>query len=98
MNDKETGDKIPAEDKTKIETEINAVKEALKGTDSEAIKAASEKLTQVFYEISSKLYQQNPNQGGSGFDPNGQAGGSQSAGGDNVYDADYKVVDDEDNK
>lgn len=98
LNDKETGDKIPAEDKTKIETEINAVKEALKGTDSEAIKAASEKLTQVFYEISSKLYQQNPNQGGSGFDPNGQAGGSQSAGGDNVYDADYKVVDDEDNK
>ena len=99
INDKETGDKIDAEDRTKIEAEVNNVKEALKGTDIDAIKAASEKLTQVFYEISAKLYQQNP--GAEGVDPNNFAQGQDaegSNGAENVYDADYKVVDDEENK
>lgn len=93
INDKDTGDKLDPEDKTKVETEVAAVKEALKGTDNDAIKAASEKLTQVFYEISAKLYQQNP--GAAGADPSQAAG---DAGAENVYDADYKVVDDEENK
>jgi len=92
LNDKETGDKIEADDKAKIEAEINNVKEALKGTDTEAIKAASEKLTQAFYDVSAKLYQQNPGAAGeAGFDPN-QAAGSNP---DDVVDADYKEVDDE---
>ena len=89
--------KIDASDKASIETEINKVKEALKGTDTEAIKKATESLTQVFYNISSKLYQNNP-----GFNPQGgPQGGFQSEGtannkgADNVYDADYKVVDDD---
>jgi len=100
---KDLGDKLGSEDKSKIEAEINKVKEALKGTDTEAIKRATESLTQAFYEISSKIYQQNPGaQGG----PNPGAGFGGAAGGpgaqgpgaqgqDNVYDADYKVVDDD---
>ena len=101
----ELGDKIDAADKASIEAEIEKVKEALKGTDSEAIKAASEALTQAFYKVSEKMYQQaNPQgaQGGAGFNPEdfaqGNAQGAQGgAQNDNVYEADYREVD-EDNK
>jgi molecular chaperone DnaK len=95
---KELGDKLDSADKAKIETEINKVKDALKGTDTESIKKATEELTQAFYDISSKIYQQNPNAQGPGSNPN--AGAGQNPGGsgpDNVYDADYKVVDDDKN-
>ncbi len=96
---KDLGDKLGGEDKSKVEAEINKVKEALKGTDTEKIKAATETLTQAFYDISAKIYQQNPGaQGGpnpgAGF--GGGPGDGQNPGGqDNVYDADYKVVDDD---
>lgn len=97
---KDVGDKLSAEDKSKVEAEINNVKEALKGTDIEAIKKASEALQQAFYELSSKIYQQNPGAAqGAGFDPNAGAGGFNPGAGagpqDNVYDADYKVVDED---
>lgn len=103
---KDLGDKLSADDKSKIEAEINKVKEALKGTDNDAIKAATEALTQAFYDVSAKIYQQNPgaqgadpgagfNPGAAGFDPGQQAGGNAAGGQDNVYDADYKVVDDD---
>ncbi len=102
---KDLGDKLGSEDKSKIEGEINNVKEALKGTDTEKLKTATEALTQAFYDISAKIYQQNPGaQGGpnpgAGFEggPDFNAGANQGgpgAGQDNVYDADYKVVDDD---
>ncbi len=99
---KELGDKLGSDDKSKIETEINNVKEALKGTDTESIKKATEALTQAFYDISSKIYQQNPGaQGGpnpgAGFNGDAGAGaqGGTNPGQDDVYDADYKVVDDD---
>ncbi|NLK85921.1 MAG: molecular chaperone DnaK [Clostridiaceae bacterium] len=102
---KDLGDKLGDDDKAKIETEINNVKEALKGTDNEKIKTATEALTQAFYDISSKIYQQNPGAAGgpnpgAGFDggAGGFGGGPEAgpdAGQDNVYDADYKVVDDD---
>ena len=92
----EIGDKIDAGDKASIEAEIEKVKEALKGTDSEAIKAASEALQQAFYKVSEKMYQQANPQGAQGFDPNAAASGA-APGGDNVYEADYREVD-EDNK
>jgi len=102
---KELGDKVDANDKSSIEAEIAKVNEALKGTDTEAIKQASENLQQAFFKISEKLYQQaNPQgaQGGAGFNPNdftqGAQGGPQNgaAGGNdgNVYEADYREVDD----
>lgn len=88
--------KIDASDKASIEAEINKVKEALKGTDTEAIKKATESLTQVFYNVSAKLYQNNPGFNAQGGPQGGfQAGGPHNQGSDNVYDADYKVVDDD---
>ena len=81
--------KISAEEKGKVEVELENVKKALEGTDNDAIKQASEKLTQVFYEISSKLYsQQAANQNAEGAE-----GGADNV----VHDADYKV-EDENNK
>ncbi len=97
---KELGDKLSGDDKSKIETAINDVKEALKGTDTDRIKSATEALTQAFYDVSAKIYQQNPGAAG-GPNPGAGFGAGPDAGPgapqDNVYDADYKVVDD-DNK
>ena len=94
----ELGDKIDASEKSEIEAEINKVKEALKGTDSEAIKKSVEELQQKFYKVSEKLYQQaNPQGTQGGFNPN-DAQGAQNAAGDNVYEADYREVNDDENK
>ena len=92
---KDLGDKIGSDDKEKIEAEINKVKEALKGTDTEAIKKATDDLSKAFYDISAKIYQQNPGAAGPdmGAESGDQAGGAE--GQENVYDADYKVVDDD---
>jgi len=84
-NLKDLEGKISSEDKARIESELNNVKEALKGTDTEAIKAATEELTKVFYDLSSKIYQANAGQQG--------PGGAQPHD-DNTVDADYKVEDD----
>ena len=90
------GDKISGEEKAKVETEIENVKKALEGTDTENIKQATEKLTQSFYAISEKLYSQAANA------QNQSAGTTESASDTtntetnsdgNVYDADYKVED-----
>ena len=95
----EMGDKIPADDKAKVQSGIDKLKETLKGQDTAAIKAATEELTQAFYAVSEKLYQQ--------ANPQGAQGGAQQAGpdaaqggavGGQYYDADYKVVDDDDTK
>ena len=88
----EVGDKVPESEKEPIRAGVEKLKETLKGEDTDAIKAATEELTQLFYKMSEKLYQQqapqgNPNMGGQpGGDPNG---------GQQYYDADYKVVDDD---
>ena len=97
---KELGDKVTGEEKAKVETEIDNVKKALEGTDIDKIKEATEKLTQAFYEISEKLYKQAaPNQGAENVNPNADSTTEENAGNDgNVYDADYKVEDDGENK
>ena len=96
------GDKISGEEKAKAETEIENVKKALEGTDVEAIKSATEKLTQVFYSISEKVYSQAQN-AANNANANGTAGANAENNSEphtdangNVYDADYKV--DEDDK
>ena len=73
------------------EAGIAKLEETLKGEDTAAIKAATEELTQLFYKMSEKLYQQNP--GAAGADPN--AAGAADG---NYYDADYQVVDEDENK
>jgi molecular chaperone DnaK len=94
---KELGDKVSAEDRAKIEDKVKALNAVKDGSDLEAIKKATEELTQEFYAISSKMYQAG-NAGAEGFDPNNM-GGAQNAGAnngadDNVVDADFKVEDD----
>ena len=95
----EMGDKIPADDKNKVQAGIDKLKEALKGTDTAAIKTATDELTQDFYAVSEKLYQQANPQGAQGGAQAGPDMGGQQAGGaqdGQYYDADYKVVDDDD--
>ena len=97
----EVGDKIPADEKSKVQAGIDKLKETLKGDDTDAIKAATEELTQLFYAMSEKLYQQANPQGaqGAGPDMGGAQGGAQTGpDGQQYYDADYKVVDDDENK
>ena len=98
----ELGDKVDGVEKAEVESKLNELKETLKGSDTAAIKAATEALTQVFYKLSEKMYQQANPQGGQpganpGCDPNCQ-GSDCGNGGDNgqqYYDADYTVVDDD---
>ena len=54
----ELGDKLDAAEKSEVESKLQALKTALTGTDTAAIKAATEELTQAFYKLSEKLYQQ----------------------------------------
>ena len=97
---KDLGDKVSAEEKENIEKAKADLTEALKGDDTDDIKAKSEALSQAFYKISEKLYQQaaaeqQASQGAAGA----ETGSSQAADGDdNVVDADYKVVDDDEKK
>ncbi|WP_406543415.1 molecular chaperone DnaK [Clostridium ljungdahlii] len=102
---KDLGDKVSAEDKKTVEEKIEALKKIKDGEDLEAIKKATEDLTQTFYGITSKIYSQNAQAGQNpGADPNMGAGQNPGAGAgsqgasekkdDNVVDADYKVDDD----
>jgi molecular chaperone DnaK len=89
----EMGDKVDPGIKSEIEAKLQALKTALTGTDTAAIKNATKELTDVF----GKLYEAAQSaQGGAGFDPNAQAGGDSN--GQDYYDADYTVVDDDDKK
>jgi molecular chaperone DnaK len=94
----EVGDKLPAEDKAKVQAALDHLKETLKGADINAIKDATEAVNKEFAEVGSKIYGQagqagpGPDMGGAGF-----TGGQQQSGpaGDGVVDADYEVIDDD---
>ncbi len=88
----EVGDKVPESEKAPIQAGIDKLKETLKGEDTDTIKAATEELTQLFYKMSEKLYQQAPQGDAAAQQPGADAG----AQGGQYYDADYKVVDDDD--
>jgi len=94
---KETGDKVSEGDKKPVQEELEALKNIAKGSDVTAIKNQTEALEKKLYELSSKLYQQAPPQGGQG-DPSGNSSDGAGGAGGNYYDADYKVVDDDDKK
>ncbi len=91
----ELGDKLSEDDKNAVKPLVDALKDALKGTDTEAIKSATEALNQKFYEISAKLYQNANPAGAPGADMGVDPGAGAAPGSENVYDADYKVVDDD---
>ncbi len=95
----ELGDKISADEKKPVEDKIAALKEALKGDDTDKIKAAQEELEKAFYAISEKLYQQAAAEQ-QAQQPNGgaDAGNTSASGSDpNVVDADFTEVDDDNN-
>ena len=93
----ELGDKVSGEEKAKVEAEVENVRKALEGTNVDAIKEATEKLTKVFYELSEKLYSAQAAQNGATAEAATDNGEAKEG---TVYDADYKVEEDgnDDNK
>ncbi len=85
----EIGDKIDEAEKTDLQAKIDALRESLKGTDIEDIKAKQEDLQKVFYAVSEKLYKAQA-QAGAGAAPDMGTDNSDP----NVVDADFKEVDD----
>ena len=91
----ELGDKVPANDKSEAEAAVAEAKKALEGSDLDAIKAAGDKLQEVAYKLAQVVYA-DAQQGADGAAGAGAANGSSSD--DDVVDAEYEVVDDQDNK
>ena len=105
---KELGDKITPDELTKIDDAKKKLEEVLKGNDSDAIKNASAELGDIFQSISARVYQETGAAGaagaagagagaagaGAGAAGAGAAGGNAN-GGKDFYDADYEVVDDD---
>ena len=91
---KELGDKVNASDRSMLEGMVADLRKALEGTDTEAIKRATEMLTEKSYEVFGKIYQQQQQQGQQPpHTPNdGTSYGPNDGGNDNVVDADYEVV------
>src|SRR5205823_1882397 len=101
---KDLGDKLPGDKKTEIEGKIAAVREALKGNDSDAIKTAYDDLQSKFQSVSEELYKQAAASAGTtgasaGPEPHAepQTGGPAKNQGD-VVDAEFEVVDEDKKK
>ena len=90
----ENGDKFSDDDKSALNTKLDALKEALKGDNTDAIKSAEEDLTNKFYEVSQKIYE--ATQGAQGPQPGAAPGADTAQGGNDAgyTDADYTEVDD----
>ena len=85
----ELGDKVPADAKTQAEEAIAETKSALEGTDIDAIKAATEKIQQAGYKLAEVVYSTE------GAAAGAQAAAAETAPADDTIEADYEVVDDE---
>ena len=91
------GDKLSADEKSGVQAEIEKVKEALKGTDTDMIKAATDGLSKKFSDLAGKIYQQQAPQGDQNM--GGQPGaGAQSGPQGDFVDADFTEVKDDDKK
>ena len=93
----ENGDKIDSADKDNLNAKVKSLKEAISANNMDTIKSGKEDLQKTMYEVSAKLYQNvAPNQAAGAAESqnsnvNGAAGNAQ--GGENVYEADFKDVD-----
>jgi molecular chaperone DnaK len=99
---RESADKISGDDKSKIETAVAGVKEALKGSDAAAIKAASEKLNEAWQGVSEQLYKAaaekaRASKGGAQAGPQEAAGAKKAGGKDEGPIIDAEVVDEQKN-
>ncbi|MCH5303611.1 MAG: Hsp70 family protein, partial [Ruminococcus sp.] len=90
----ENGDKLEQADKDSITAKSTALKDAIAKNDKALIDAAKEELQKALYEVSAKLYQQANPQGAPGAQPGPDMGTNPQGGADNVYDADFTDVDD----
>lgn len=95
---KDIGDKITEDEKKEIQGKIDELKEALKGTDVDTIKTKTEEAQQAFYKVSEKLYQAAQAEAQAQAAQQGGAAGAESAPQDNVVDADFTDVNDDENK
>ena len=88
----EMGDKVTAEDKAPVEAAIEKLKEAQKGTDVAAIKAATDEVQKAFYAVSEKLYKNAAPQGEANAAAGAQGAPNGGSDDDGVVDADYEEV------
>lgn len=102
---KELGDKISGDKKSDIEKKIETVREALKGSDVDAIKRAYDDLQNSFQSVSEELYKQAAASAGAGAGAGGAQAGGPEAGGrtekkaeGDVVDAEFEVVDEDKKK
>jgi molecular chaperone DnaK len=95
---KENEATIAAGDKSDAESAIAAVKAALEGSDADALKSATEQLTQASMKIGEAMYKAQQAQQPPGGDAGPQAGGPGGASGEKVVDAEYEEVDDKNKK
>ena len=86
---KDLGDKVSESEKSDINSKVEALKSILDSGDNNDIKAKTDELTQEMYKLSSKLYENTAQQPGAS---------QESKKDDDVVDADYEVVDDDENK
>jgi len=89
----ENGDKFDAADKDDLQAKVDALKEALKGSDTNLIKSKQDELQAKFYEVSAKLYQQNAPQGDPTDPTGGFGGGANPNPGEDYTDVNYTDVD-----
>jgi len=90
---RELGDKVDASEKAKIESAIGEVKEALKGSEVQAIKTSMENLVQASHKLAEQVYAQASAAGGT--PGSGEAEAGSSSGEEEVIDADYEVMDED---
>jgi molecular chaperone DnaK len=92
---KDLGDKVEADKAEEVKKAAEELREASKGEDLEAIKAATEKMNTYMHELSSKLYEQAKAGQEGGPDAEGAGSAGSEADAENVVDADYDVQDEE---
>lgn len=90
---KEVGDKISPDEKAKVESALENLKKTMEAGNSEEIKKATDELTSAFHTLSQKMYEQSAAQ--QQENPQDTAGTDDKEKDDNVVDADYEVVDDD---
>jgi molecular chaperone DnaK len=96
---KELGDKVDSDTKSKIEESITALRKAMEGEDADEIKRVSEELTQASHKLAEAMYQQaSQNEQQAGAESTEQAAGGAGAADEDVVDADFEEVKDEDKK
>jgi molecular chaperone DnaK len=98
---KELGDKVDSDTKTKVGESIAALRKAMEGEDADEIKRVSEELTQAAHKLAEAMYQQasqNEQQAGAGAESTGQDAGGAGEADEDVVDADFEEVKDEDKK